>query len=95
MEEGKGVPITDGQTVTVHFDCIFRGIDAVSSRSARVLGENRIIAEPIQFVVGEPVKATKAVIGDSAGGLFAGQGGPKPPPALSTAVRGMRVGGKV
>eukprot|EP00983_Pelagomonas_calceolata_P050322 1141918-Pelagomonas_calceolata.AAC.4 len=29
----------------VHYDCTFRGIDAVSSRAARLLGGNRIIAE--------------------------------------------------
>jgi hypothetical protein len=29
----------------VHYDCLFRGIDAVSSRSARLLGGNRTIAE--------------------------------------------------
>jgi peptidylprolyl isomerase len=34
-------------------------------------------------------------ISDSANGLFAGSGGPKPPSALGTAVLGMRVGGKV
>lgn len=31
---------------------------------------------------------------ESAGGLYAGGGGPKPPPALSRAAEGMRVGGK-
>ena len=31
---------------------------------------------------------------ESAGGLFAGGGGPRPPPALSTAVLGMRAGGR-
>lgn len=29
----------------VHFDCKFRGIDAVSSRYARTLGGNRTVAE--------------------------------------------------
>jgi hypothetical protein len=29
----------------VHFDCKFKGIDAVSSRYARTLGGNRTIAE--------------------------------------------------
>lgn len=33
-------------------------------------------------------------INDSAGGLFAGTGGPKPPPALALAVVGMKAGGK-
>lgn len=59
-----------------------------------MLGGNRTIAEPFQFLAGEPVSAKSAkVMGDSAGGLFSGMGGPKPPPALSTAVVGMKVGG--
>ena len=33
-------------------------------------------------------------VAETAGGLFAGSGGPKPPPALSSAVVGMHVGGK-
>ncbi len=32
-------------TSQVHYDCIYRGIDVVSSRSARLLGGNRTIAE--------------------------------------------------
>ncbi len=93
-----GPPIAAGDTVTVHFDSLFRGIDVASSRSARLLGGNRTIAEPFVFVAGAPVDATsraKAPVGDSAGGLFSGASGPEPPPALSTAVIGMRSGGKV
>lgn len=29
----------------VHYDCLYRGLDVVSSRSARLLGGNRTIAE--------------------------------------------------
>ena len=29
----------------MHFDCIYRGIDVVSSRQARLLGGNRTISE--------------------------------------------------
>lgn len=29
----------------VHYDCIYRGLDVVSSRSARLLGGNRTVAE--------------------------------------------------
>lgn len=29
----------------VHFDCIYKGIDVVSSRQARLLGGNRTISE--------------------------------------------------
>ena len=81
--------------MTVHFDAMFKGIDVVSSRSARLLGGNRTIAEPFQFYAGQPVSEKKAKpVGDSAGGLFSGQSGPRPPAAMSPAVLGMRVGGK-
>jgi peptidylprolyl isomerase len=44
-DAGRGAAIAAGDRVTVHFDCVFRGIDAVSSRYARTLGGNRTIAE--------------------------------------------------
>jgi len=84
------------RTPQVHFDCLYRGIDAVSSRYARTLGGNRTIAEPLQFVVGEFVTGSvMKEAGDSAGGLFAGSSGPKPPQAISKAVVGMKAGGRV
>ena len=46
-----------GDTVTVHFDVLYRGLDVASSRSARLLGANRTIAEPYSFVAGGPVGA--------------------------------------
>ena len=52
--------------------------------------------QPLEFQAGDNV-ATLGVarrVGESAGGLFSGQSGPRPPPALSTSVVGMRVGGK-
>lgn len=92
---GSGNEVKPGTLVTVHFDCVYKGIDVVSSRSARLLGGNRSIAQPFQFVAGEIVSgAGIKKINDSANGLFAGQGGPKPPPALGTAVVGMKVGGR-
>ena len=52
--------------------------------------------QPIEFVAGGQVAGGEVKkITDTAGGLFAGAGGPKPPPALSSAVLGMRTGGKV
>jgi len=60
-----------------------------------LLGGNRIIAEPLDFVAGEPIIVGSAKVGDrGGGGLFAGSTGPKPPPALSTSVFGMKKGGK-
>ena len=85
-----------GDTVTVHFDVLYRGLDVASSRSARLLGANRTIAEPYSFVAGGPVGALspRRPAGEGGGGgLFSGAGGPEPPPALSTAVLGMRAGG--
>eukprot|EP00210_Caulerpa_lentillifera_P003549 g3385.t1 len=95
LEEGTGQEIVPGTHLKVHYDCKFRGIDVVSSRSARLLGGNRIVAEPLDFVAGEPIVVRSAKIDDrGGGGLFAGISGPKPPPALSTAVYGMKKGGK-
>lgn len=96
LEEGRGRAVALGDTVTVHFDCIYRGIDAVSSRYARTLGGNRTVAEPLEFVVGEFVSGSVLkTAGDSGGGgLFSGSPGPKPPQALSKAVVGMKPGGK-
>ena len=52
--------------------------------------------QPIEFVAGGQVAgAAVKKITDTAGGLFTGTGGPKPPPALSSAVLGMKTGGKV
>ena len=52
--------------------------------------------QPFDFVVGEPVSSVGVKkINDVANGLFSGQSGVKPPPALSTAVIGMKPGGKV
>ena len=44
---------------------------------------------------GQVAGAAVKKITDTAGGLFAGASGPKPPPALSSAVLGMKTGGKV
>ena len=91
----SGPKISTGDTVTVHFDVLYRGLDVASSRSARLLGANRTIAEPYTFVAGGNVRALspKRAGESGGGGLFSGAGGPEPPPALSSAVLGMRVGG--
>ncbi len=85
-----------GPPAQVHYDCVYKGLDVVSSRQARLLGGNRTISEPFEFVAGAAVAgASPTRFVDSAGGLFSGQGGPVPPPALSASVIGMRAGGKV
>lgn len=97
LEEGRGRAVALGDTVSVHFDCLYRGIDAVSSRYARTLGGNRTVAEPLEFVAGEAVSGSlvKAVGESGGGGLFSGTPGPKPPQAVSRAVVGMKPGGRV
>jgi peptidylprolyl isomerase len=92
---GSGDVAVPGQTISVHFDVLYKTLAVVSTRSARLLGGNRSVAEPFEFAVGEPVSAIGVKkINDAANGLFSGQSGVKPPPALSTAVIGMKTGGK-
>ncbi|KAI3428752.1 hypothetical protein D9Q98_007574 [Chlorella vulgaris] len=91
---GNGQEAKLGSRVFVHFECKYRGLYVVSTRSARTLGGNRTVAEPFEFVVGGPVVGPGVRTVESAGGLFAGGGGPKPPLGLSKAVVGMRTGGK-
>ena len=50
--------------------------------------------QPLTFTAGKKVMMQEKQAGESAGGLFSGQSGPKPPPALSKAVIGMKQGGK-
>ncbi|KAG2449266.1 hypothetical protein HYH02_005423 [Chlamydomonas schloesseri] len=96
LEEGTGPEIKAGDKIVVHYDCLYRGLDVVSSRSARLLGGNRTIAEPYEYTVGQPVYAASlaAFDADTANPLFSGSSGPKPPQALSLSVVGMKKGGK-
>ncbi|KAI4317051.1 hypothetical protein L6164_024962 [Bauhinia variegata] len=92
---GKGPIAEKGSTVQVHFDCIYRGITAVSSRESKLLAGNRIIAQPYEFTVGAPPgKERKRDFVDNPNGLFSAQAAPKPPPAMYSLTQGMRVGGK-
>lgn len=93
--EGKGPIAEKGSTVQVHFDCLYRGITAVSSRESKLLAGNRVIAQPYEFKVGAPPgKERKREFVDNPNGLFSAQAAPKPPQAMYTIVEGMRVGGK-
>lgn len=95
LTTGNGEMAVPGKTISVHFDVLYKTLAVVSTRSARLLGGNRSVAEPFEFAVGEPVSEIGVKkINDSANGLFSGQSGVKPPPALSTAVIGMKTGGK-
>ncbi|XP_004952123.1 peptidyl-prolyl cis-trans isomerase FKBP18, chloroplastic isoform X3 [Setaria italica] len=93
--EGKGPTAEKGSAVQVHFDCIYRGITAVSSRESKLLAGNRSIAQPYEFIVGSPPgKERKRDFTDNANGLYSAQAAPKPPAAMYTITEGMKVGGK-
>ncbi|KAK0577450.1 hypothetical protein LWI29_033076 [Acer saccharum] len=93
--EGKGPVAEKGATVQVHFDCLYRGITAVSSRESKLLAGNRAIAQLYEFKVGSvPGKERKRDFVDNPNGLFSAQAAPKPPPAMYSATEGMKVGGK-
>ncbi|XP_043709697.1 peptidyl-prolyl cis-trans isomerase FKBP18, chloroplastic isoform X2 [Telopea speciosissima] len=95
LAEGRGPIAEKGSTVQVHFDCIYRGITAVSSRESKLLAGNRIIAQPYEFKVGAPPgKERKREFVDNPNGLFSAQAAPKPPPAMYSITEGMKVGGK-
>ncbi|XP_020091721.1 peptidyl-prolyl cis-trans isomerase FKBP18, chloroplastic isoform X2 [Ananas comosus] len=93
--DGRGPTAERGAVVQVHFDCIYRGITAVSSRESKLLAGNRSIAQPYEFTVGSPPgKERKRDFVDNANGLYSAQSAPKPPPAMYTITEGMKVGGK-
>ncbi|KAK3425084.1 hypothetical protein EUGRSUZ_F01800 [Eucalyptus grandis] len=92
---GKGSSSYKRIDSPVHFDCIYRGITAVSSRESKLLAGNRIIAQPYEFKVGSPPgKERKRGSVDNPNGLFSAQAAPKPPPAMYSITEGMKVGGK-
>ncbi|XP_050207557.1 peptidyl-prolyl cis-trans isomerase FKBP18, chloroplastic [Mercurialis annua] len=93
--EGKGPVAQKGSTVQVHFDCIYRGITAVSSRESKLLAGNRAIAQVYEFKVGAaPGKERKRDFVDNPNGLFSAQAAPKPPAAMYSITEGMKLGGK-
>ncbi|KAL6848525.1 hypothetical protein ACP4OV_021819 [Aristida adscensionis] len=95
LVEGKGPTAEKGSTVQVHFDCVYRGITAVSSRESKLLAGNRSIAQPYEFTVGSlPGKERKRDFADNANGLYSAQAAPKPPIAMYTITEGMKLGGK-
>lgn len=95
LEEGQGRAKEEGELVKLHFDCRYRGIDAVSSRSAQLLAGNRVVSQPLELKVGDTAEDRKKKrAGDRAGGLYSGSSGPDAPPALYHMVKGMKVGGR-
>lgn len=44
--EGQGTKVVaQGDRVLVHFDCLYKSLDVVSTRAARLLAGNRVVAE--------------------------------------------------
>mmetsp|Transcript_17959 Transcript_17959/g.25159 ORF Transcript_17959/g.25159 Transcript_17959/m.25159 type:complete len:290 (+) Transcript_17959:2-871(+) len=52
IKEGKGSQLKAGQQVSVHYDCSYRSIVAVSTRQAVVLSQNRYIERPYSYKYG-------------------------------------------
>jgi len=54
VKEGTGPPLTPGEKaqVTLHFDCKYKSIVAVSSRSAVTLAQNRTLEKPYNLEYG-------------------------------------------
>ncbi|KAL8170772.1 hypothetical protein V2J09_022576, partial [Rumex salicifolius] len=95
LVQGTGPVAAMGTTVQVHFDCVYRGVTAISSRESKLLAGNRSISQPYAFKVGSPPgKERKRDFVDNPNGLFSAQAAPKPPPAMYKITEGMRVGGK-
>jgi len=51
-EEGRGREAREGDLLTLHFEAKIGPVIVVSTRQARLLGENRSIAEPLQLRCG-------------------------------------------
>ncbi|XP_073525673.1 uncharacterized protein [Phyllobates terribilis] len=95
LVQGTGPVAAIGTTVQVHFDCVYRGVTAISTRESKLLAGNRSISQPYVFKVGSPPgKERKRDFVDNPNGLFSAQAAPKPPPAMYKMTEGMRVGGK-
>eukprot|EP00270_Netrium_digitus_P009108 TRINITY_DN2763_c0_g1_i1.p1 TRINITY_DN2763_c0_g1~~TRINITY_DN2763_c0_g1_i1.p1 ORF type:complete len:270 (+),score=41.55 TRINITY_DN2763_c0_g1_i1:46-810(+) len=95
VTEGNGEVAVAGKQASVHFDCIYKSLTVASSRESKLLGGNRIIAQPYEFVIGgKPGAERKRDYIENANGLFSAQAAPKPPRALYTVTEGMHVGGK-
>lgn len=43
--DGQGKAVAKGDRVLVHFDCMYKSLDVVSTRAARLLAGNRVVAE--------------------------------------------------
>ena len=108
-DAGRGATLKDGDTVTLHFTTKYNGITVTDTRQGRLLGGNRAIAVPLEFVLADqlvlPGSAAAPEIGGKlfdentgverdVGGLYSGPSDVRPPSGLPIVIRGMKVGGK-
>ena len=69
---GDGKEIKSGSLATIHFDVKLRGLTVLSTRTARTLGGNRTVSEPMQFSYGKlPTEYSKALKRKTVNGIGA------------------------
>jgi len=108
-EVGRGASLKNGDLVTLHFTTKYKGITVTDTRQGRLLGGNRSMAVPLEFVLADQLvmpggKGGPEIGGTlfdentgverDVGGLYSGPSDVLPPSGLPVVVRGMRVGGK-
>ena len=69
---GNGNEIKAGALTTIHFDVKLRGLTVLSTRTARALGGNRTVSEPMQFLYGKlPTEFSKPLKRKTVNGIGA------------------------
>tara|TARA_B100000519_G_scaffold175333_1_gene163794 strand:- start:93 stop:1292 length:1200 start_codon:yes stop_codon:yes gene_type:complete len=69
---GNGKEIKAGSLTTIHFDVKLRGLTVLSTRTARTLGGNRTVSEPMQFLYGKlPTEFSKPLKRKTVNGIGA------------------------
>ena len=69
---GNGNEIKAGALTTIHFDVKLRGLTVLSTRTARTLGGNRTVSEPMQFLYGKlPTEFSKPLKRKTVNGIGA------------------------
>ena len=69
---GDWKEIKSGSLATIHFDVKLRGLTVLSTRTARTLGGNRTVSEPMQFSYGKlPTEYSKALKRKTVNGIGA------------------------
>jgi len=69
---GDGKELKPGALATIHFDVKLRGLTVLSTRTARTLGGNRTVSEPMQFSYGKlPTEYSKPLKRKTVNGIGA------------------------